>query len=127
VVVVDLKTTKHPPTDKEMPDHPQLGLYQHAVAHGAVDHLVADVVEGPATAGGAELVHLRKGLAGGAKVQQQGPQQPDEDGRTTVERQLMRAAAVARGEVLDATPGKHCDHCSFHAVCPTKAAGTVLS
>ncbi|HEX5562938.1 MAG TPA: ATP-dependent DNA helicase [Nocardioidaceae bacterium] len=127
VVVVDLKTTKHPPTGKELPDHPQLGLYQHAVAHGAVDDLVADLVDGPATPGGAELVQLRKGLAGGAKVQQQPPQQPGEDGCTTVERQLMLAAAVARGEVFDATPGRHCEHCSFHAACPTKAAGTVLS
>ena len=28
---------------------------------------------------------------------------------------------------FDATPGKHCEHCQFHAICPTKAAGTVLS
>ena len=48
-------------------------------------------------------------------------------GSTTVELQLMRAAQVVRGEVFDATPGKHCDHCQFHSGCPTKAAGTVLS
>jgi len=34
---------------------------------------------------------------------------------------------VIRGEVFDATPGEHCKHCQFHAICPTKAAGTVLS
>ena len=39
----------------------------------------------------------------------------------------MRAAEVVRAEVFDATPGKHCEHCQFHAICPTKAAGTVLS
>jgi RecB family exonuclease len=127
VVVVDLKTSKYPPTDKDLPANPQLGLYQHAVAHGAVDDLVADLVGGPGVPGGAELVQLRKALAAGAKVQQQAPQEPGPDGSTTVEVQLMRAAQVVRGEVFDATPGKHCDHCQFHAVCPTKAAGTVLS
>jgi hypothetical protein len=60
-------------------------------------------------------------------VQKQEPQQPDAEGITMVERQLMRAAAVIRAEVFEATPGKHCEHCQFHAICPTKAAGTVLS
>jgi superfamily I DNA/RNA helicase/RecB family exonuclease len=127
VVVVDLKTSKHPPTDKDLPANPQLGLYQHAVLHGAVDDLVADLVEGPGVPGGAELVQLRRGLATGAKVQKQAPQEPGPDGSLPVEAQLMRAAAVVRGEVFDATPGRHCEHCQFHAVCPTKAAGTVLS
>jgi superfamily I DNA/RNA helicase/RecB family exonuclease len=127
VVVVDLKTSKYPPPDKDLPTHPQLGIYQHAVLHGAVDDLVADLVDGPGVPGGAELVQLRKGLATGAKIQQQDPQRPGPDGCTPVEAQLMRAAAVVRGEVFDATPGPHCDHCQFHALCPTKAAGTVLS
>ena len=127
VVVVDLKTSKYPPTDKDLPANAQLGLYQHAVAHGAVDDLVADLVDGPGVPGGAELVQLRKALASGAKVQQQAPQEPGPDGSTTVELQLMQAAQVVRGEVFDATPGKHCEHCQFHSVCPTKAAGTVLS
>jgi superfamily I DNA/RNA helicase/RecB family exonuclease len=127
VVVVDLKTSKQAPTDKDLPANPQLGIYQHAVRHGAVDHLVADLVDGPGVPGGAELVQLRKALATGAKVQKQEPQQPDAEGITMVERQLMRAAAVIRAEVFEATPGKHCEHCQFHAICPTKAAGTVLS
>ena len=127
VWVIDLKTSKYPPTDKDLPSNPQLGIYQHAVRHGAVDDLVADLVEGPGVPGGAELVQLRKALAGGAKIQRQDPQEPDADGHRVVEVQLMRAAEVARGEVFDATPGKHCDHCQFHAICPTKAAGTVLS
>ncbi len=127
VVVIDLKTSKYPPTDKDLPANPQLGIYQHAVANGAVDELVADLVDGPGVPGGAELVQLRKGLATGAKIQKQEPQEPDADGNTVVEVQLMRAAQVVRGEVFDATPGKHCEHCQFHAICPTKAAGTVLS
>ena len=127
VWVIDLKTSKYPPTDKDLPSNPQLGIYQHAVGHGAVDDLVTDLVDGPAVPGGAELVQLRKGLASGAKIQTQAPQEPDAAGSTVVEVQLMRAAQVIRSEVFDATPGTHCDHCQFHAVCPTKAAGTVLS
>ncbi len=127
VVVVDLKTSKQAPAEKDLPANPQLGIYQHAVLHGAVDDLVGDLVEGPAVPGGAELVQLRKALASGVKVQRQEPQQPDDEGSTLIERQLMGAAAVIRGEVFEATPGPHCDHCQFHAICPTKAAGTVLS
>ena len=127
VWVIDLKTSKYPPTDKDLPANPQLGIYQHAVAHGAVDDLLTGLVDGPAEPGGAELVQLRKGLATGVKIQRQQPQQPGPDGSTLVEQQLMGAAQVVRAEVFDATPGKHCDHCEFHAICPTKAAGTVLS
>ncbi|MGE5719945.1 MAG: PD-(D/E)XK nuclease family protein, partial [Nocardioidaceae bacterium] len=63
----------------------------------------------------------------GAKVQQQVPQQPDEDGHLPVEKQLMEAVRVLRGEEFPARAGGHCDHCSFHAICPVKGAGTVLS
>ncbi|HET7358232.1 MAG TPA: ATP-dependent DNA helicase [Nocardioidaceae bacterium] len=123
VVVVDLKTSKYPPPDKEVPANPQLGLYQHAVDHGAADGLL----DRPGQAGGAELVQLRKQKAGTAKVQGQAPQQPGEDGHTEIQRQLMHAAAVVRQEAFVATPGKHCDHCGFQAICPVKGAGTVLS
>ena len=37
VVVVDLKTGKYPPTQAEIAEHPQLGLYQLAVENGAVE------------------------------------------------------------------------------------------
>jgi RecB family exonuclease len=127
VFVIDLKTSKHPPTDKEIPANPQLGLYQHAVRHGAVDDLVQGLVDGPAEPGGAELVQLRREARGSVKVQPQGPQEPDAEGRRLVEVQLSDAVGVIRSERLEARPGKHCDYCGFHAICPTKAAGTVLS
>jgi len=78
-------------------------------------------------AGGAELIQLRREVRGGAKVQAQAPQEPDEDGHLPVEKQLMEAVRVVRGEVFEARAGAHCDHCSFHAICPIKGAGTVLS
>jgi RecB family exonuclease len=122
VVVVDLKTGKYPPTDKDLPSNAQLGLYQLAVDHGAVDDLVPS-----ARSGGAELVQLRKEVRGEAKVQRQPPQQPGDDGCTTVETQLMSAAAVIRSERLVARAGPHCEQCGFQAMCPIKGTGTVLS
>lgn len=122
VVVIDLKTGKYLPTDKSLPDNPQLGLYQYAVDHGAVD----DVLGGPTTAAGAALVQLRAG-SDLPKVQEQAPQAPDADGLLTIERQLMQAAAVVRAEDFVARPGPHCERCPFHAVCPTKSSGSVLS
>ena len=42
VVVVDLKTTKDKPTGPQLQRHVQLGVYQYAVDHGAVDLLAPD-------------------------------------------------------------------------------------
>ncbi|MFZ5848731.1 MAG: ATP-dependent helicase [Actinomycetota bacterium] len=130
VVVIDLKTSKYPPADKDLPTNAQLGLYQYAVDHGAADELLAehpDRAPGPVRAGGAELVQLRKEVRGAAKVQPQAPQEPDADGHLPIEKQLMEAVRVVRGEAFEARAGAHCDHCSFHAICPVKGAGTVLS
>ena len=118
VVVVDLKTGKYPPTGPEVVKHPQLGLYQLAVDHGAAD----EVVGRPATSGGAELVQLRSG-GDQPKVQHQ----PPADGPRLVEEQLVRAAATLRAEEFVARPGSHCERCSFQAICPDKASGSVLA
>ena len=122
VVVVDLKTGKYPPSKVE--ENPQLGLYQHAVDHGAVDHLV----EGVASSGGAELWQLRKDVRGELKVQQQKPQSPDEEGLRPVERQLIRAATALRLEEFPARPERsRCERCQFATFCPAQGAGSVLS
>jgi hypothetical protein len=76
--------------------------------------------------GGAELVQLRLG-ADLPKVQPQAPQVPDADGVTVIEHQLMAAVAAVRSEELVARPGPQCDRCDFHALCPTKSSGSVLS
>ena len=39
----------------------------------------------------------------------------------------MQAVAAVRAEEFVARAGKHCDYCAFHAICPTKTPGTVLS
>ena len=119
VVVVDLKTGKTPPTAEEIRQHPQLGLYQLAVEHGAV--------AGHDTSGGAELWQLRQELASGMRVQTQGPQQPDDEGVRPIERQLMNAVDRLRAEQFPARPGTHCTYCAFERFCPTQTSGTVLS
>jgi RecB family exonuclease len=122
VVVVDLKTGKYAPTDTSLPENAQLGLYQLAVDHGAADEAVGR----PVRSGGAELVQLRLGTDL-PKVQPQAPQVPDRDGVTTVEHQLMAAVRAVRDEQFVARPGAQCERCDFHAVCPAKSSGSVLS
>ena len=122
VWVVDLKTGKYPPTDKSVADNPQLGLYQLAVDNGAADAIVG----APSVSGGAELVHLRVGDEL-PKVQVQ-PPQPEVDGATTVQRQLMQIARAVRAEDLVARPEQTlCQRCAFVPICPAHAAGSVLS
>ena len=119
VVVVDLKTGKSAPRDKDLPANPQLGLYQLAVDHGAAEQWAPG-----ARSGGAELIQLRAGSAM-PKVQRQEP--AGEDAPLEVERQLLAAVEMVRAETFDARPGDHCRFCDFTAICPTSSAGTVLS
>ncbi len=119
VVVVDLKTGKYQAS--ELAEHPQLGLYQLAVDHGAFEDLAGD-----ARSGGAELWQLRLTSRTGLKVQAQAPQTPGEDGLTPVESQLVDAMAAIRSESFEARPGEHCKRCDFAMLCPTQVSGTVL-
>lgn len=122
VVVIDLKTGKYPPNNDAVREHPQLGLYQLAVAAGAADELLGRA----AAPAGAELVHVRLGNAQ-PRVQTQEPQQPDAEGLRPIERQLMQANAIVRTEEFRAVAGGHCDFCSFRALCPAQQGGNVLS
>ena len=123
VVVVDLKTGKYPPTDKSLVENPQLGLYQHAVNHGALD----DVAGEGAASGGAELWQLRKDIRGVLKVQQQPPQVEGDDGVLPIERQLAQAASALRREEFPAQPSGLCERCDFVPFCPAHVSGSVLS
>jgi RecB family exonuclease len=123
VVVIDFKTGKYPPTDKSLPDNPQLGVYQLAADHGGFDEALGR----PGRSGGAELVHLRIDAKGLPKVQAQAVPEPGDDGLTPVERQLATAARLVREEDFPATPGDHCKRCEFVRLCPAQTRGTVLS
>jgi superfamily I DNA/RNA helicase/RecB family exonuclease len=116
VHVVDLKTGKWAPTAGEIAVHPQLGVYQLAVREGAVPDR--------AEPGGAELVQLKAGNRDGSpKVQQQPPPEPDDAGMTWVDGMLRGAVARMVGESFPPTPGKACQYCQFHAVCPARDEG----
>ena len=127
VWVVDLKTSKYPPTDKSLAEDPQLGVYQLAAARGGFAEGAGQEAGSPVEVGGAELWQLRRSVRGQLKVQVQQPQEPDEHGVTAVERQLMEAARIVRTEDFVARPDAHCDHCQFATLCPAQTSGTVLS
>jgi len=121
--VVDLKSGRTKPSNKAVEGHVQLGLYQYAVDHGAVD----DRVPG-ARAGGAELVQL--GLTDGgetAVVQAQDVQPEDGAARADLRARLGHAASLLRAESFPAVAGQHCRDCTFVPICPIKSAGPVTS
>ncbi len=125
VVVVDLKTGKYVPTAADLVEHPQLGLYQLAVDHGAAAEWAGE----QARSGGAELVQLRHGTEL-PKVQRQGPPAAGpsgEPGEDIAMRQLEQAVRTLRDEQFAARPGKQCERCEFWALCPDKTSGSVLS
>ncbi|MEV3874387.1 ATP-dependent DNA helicase [Streptomyces sp. NPDC049906] len=119
--VVDFKTGKHAPSAADVARHPQLAVYQLAVAEGAVD----DVFDGARPApGGAELVHLRQGAAaraggdGTPKVQTQEPPSGQWIGDL-----LATAAGKVLDERFSPTTGQHCGHCAFRASCSARPEG----
>ncbi|MDH6135108.1 superfamily I DNA/RNA helicase/RecB family exonuclease [Kitasatospora sp. MAA4] len=119
--VVDFKTGKQPPTDKSLPEHRQLAVYQLAVREGAVDELTGRRPE----LGGAELVQLRiddKRDAAAPKVQQQGPP----DGDPWIENLLADAAGRVLAERFVPTTSTGCDRCSFRSSCSAQRAGRQL-
>ncbi len=119
VVVVDLKTNKGKPSGPEVLRHVQLGLYQYAVDHGAVD--------GHPESGGAELVQRGLPDSDSALVQRQPLYADDGPERATLRSQVERAAALVRAETFPAVAGAHCRECDFTAVCPIQGAGSVTA
>jgi superfamily I DNA/RNA helicase/RecB family exonuclease len=113
VVVVDLKTGKHPLTSARLAEDPQLGVYQLAVRQGAFADLST-------TPGGAELVQLRKEVKGSVKVQAQAALGPDD---TWVHDLVGDVAAEIRAETFPARPNDSCDRCRFRTSCPSRDEG----
>lgn len=113
VHVVDFKTGKGKPTAADLQEHAQLGVYQVAVAHGAIpDHDIS---------GGAELVHLRQEMArapGVPVVQSQAPPAPDAP--FFAYDLLARSTHTLRAEQFAATPNDRCSVCAFRRACPAQ-------
>jgi RecB family exonuclease len=121
--VVDFKTGKQAPTKDEVARHPQLAVYQLAIAEGAVD----DVFEGRRPEpGGAELVQLRQGAAkkeGGDSLPKVQAQEPLPASGEWVGDLLATAAGRVLDERFTPTTGAHCDRCSFRASCSARPEG----
>ncbi|MGW2378385.1 ATP-dependent helicase [Kitasatospora sp. NPDC001683] len=123
--VVDFKTGKQIPTDKSLPDHKQLAVYQLAVRAGALNELPGFTERPPAT-GGAELVHLREAAAKAApdtpKVQRQEPP----EGEPWIENLLAEAAGKVLAERFVPQTGGGCDRCAFRRSCSAQRDGAQL-
>ncbi|MFF2147741.1 ATP-dependent helicase [Kitasatospora sp. NPDC058190] len=123
--VVDFKTGKQIPTDKSLPEHKQLAVYQLAVRAGALNELPGFTARPPAT-GGAELVHLREPAAKAApdapKVQRQEPPEGD----PWIENLLAEAAGKVLAERFVPQTGSGCDRCTFRRSCSAQRDGAQL-
>ncbi len=119
--VVDFKTGKNAPSAREVEQHPQLAVYQLAVAEGAVDDLFEGARPAP---GGAELVQLRQGAPkkeGGDTLPKVQAQEPLDGAR--VGELLAEAAGRVLEERFAPRPGQHCAHCAFRASCTARPEG----
>ncbi|MFG2842209.1 ATP-dependent helicase [Kitasatospora sp. NPDC048296] len=123
--VVDFKTGKQIPTDKSLPEHKQLAVYQLAVRAGALNELPGFTARPPAT-GGAELVHLREPAAKAApdapKVQRQEPPEGD----PWIENLLAETAGKVLAERFVPQTGSGCDRCTFRRSCSAQRDGAQL-
>lgn len=112
LVVVDLKTARHPVTKDDAQRHAQLGLYQLAVAAG--------VLEEGDRPGGGRLVYLGKPSAAGATEREQTALGPEEAAGW---REAVRAAAAATaGPFFAARVNDGCTHCPIRPSCPAHAS-----
>ncbi|HVT20300.1 MAG TPA: ATP-dependent DNA helicase [Mycobacteriales bacterium] len=114
VVVVDLKTTRNPPSDEKVKTDAQLGVYQLVTRHGAFK-------EWSTTPGGAELVQLRKSVRGAVKVQRQDAL---EAGDEWVDDLVDSIADGIRTETFPARANEGCGYCRFRTSCPASDEGS---
>lgn len=115
--VVDLKTGKRAPSNDELQELPQLGVYQAAIAAGA---LPAEDFARPTEPGGAALVQLRT-TNKNVKIQGQPALDPDHQWATE---QIFTAARAMIGPRYLAIHGG-ADHpgCALPAICPIHSNG----
>jgi RecB family exonuclease len=118
LVVIDLKTGKSKPTEKEVVVHPQLAAYQVAVEEGGFQPVTG---QESAESGGARLVQLSAATSRGNTQEQPPLSSSDDPG--WVHAELARIADVLRGNAVTASPGKVCDRCPVRACCPVQDDG----
>jgi RecB family exonuclease len=94
VVIVDLKTGRTVPTAAETASHAQLGVYQLALEHGAVEHDAMEASELPP--GGAKLLFVAKGVRGKA-YREVVQERVDAEALVRLEERVARAAEGMAG------------------------------
>lgn len=115
--VIDLKTGKHAPTAKDLEELPQLGVYQAAIAAGA---LPAEDFGRPTEPGGAALVQLRTANKN-VKIQGQAALEPDH--HWALEQIFTAAAAMVGPRFLAVHGGAANPRCALPALCPIHSEG----
>ena len=117
VRLIDFKTARTPPTGPAVESDAQLGIYQLAVRHGALDGVVSD----PRLAGAA-LVQLRvdaSGSPGRPRIQEQRPLDDD----AWLRDDIAAAIARVRSEDFPAVVSADCRTCPYAVACPAQAEG----
>ncbi|HEX3706643.1 MAG TPA: ATP-dependent DNA helicase [Mycobacteriales bacterium] len=113
LVVVDLKTTRNPPSEERVKTDAQLGVYQLVTRHGAFERWST-------TPGGAELVQLRKSTRNAVKVQRQNALGAED---SWVDDLVGGIAGSVRAEAFPARPNDGCGYCRFRTSCPSHDEG----
>ncbi len=115
-VVVDLKTGTTKPSKADLARHPQLGVYQLAVALGAF----ADQ-HGLTEPGGAALLQLKTGRRADEQLQ---PALADDDDPDWARALVERVVQGMSGSDFPATVNEHCARtCAVRASCPAWPEG----
>jgi RecB family exonuclease len=116
VRVVDWKTSRNQPAGKEIPQHPQLGVYQLAVESGTVP----GVPEGARSAG-ARLVFLDHG-AKAVSTRNQRPLSTADDPEW-VQKIVTEAAERMAGSHFTSSINDNCKFCAVRRSCPIQREG----
>lgn len=116
-VIVDIKTAKSPVSAAEAARHPQLALYQLAVALGAFDR------DGlPSDPGGARLLYVAEEHSKTGAVQRVAPPLSDEDVVAWLE-VVRDAARACTGPEYTASENADCSRCPARTCCPVHESG----
>ncbi len=124
-VIVDVKTGKTPISAAKAAEHPQLAVYQLAVALGAFAERLASppASEGSAAAtvpGGARLVYLQRD---GQKAKERAQTPLDDDGVEHWRDQVAAAARMTEGPVFVGQENDACPRCPVRTACPVHSSG----
>ena len=112
VVIVDLKTGKQVTSKEDTKLHPQLGLYQLAYKHGALDDLIQ--VEGDVDLGGAKLLFVAGEAA--TERQQETLTQETQQYFENIVREVAEQMAMP-DKLFVAKVSSHCDNDNEFGTC----------